>query len=198
MRVARMRLAKAYLAGTGATSALLSAAVLSFLTLAGLFGVNGLPGGSSRAESDTVMVAPGAGAPEAAAAAAAGAPGAIAAAPAGGAVGGAGGAAAGGVAGGPAGAPGGTAPDGGAGPDAGATTAPAPAGGTGLPGQAPAPVAPAQDPVSDTVSEVEGTAEGATGVNLPLSETTQPLTDQLDQTIQDAGNTVGGLLNGNN
>jgi hypothetical protein len=37
---------------------------------------------------------------------------------------------------------------------------------------------------------LEGTAEGATGTDLPLSETTKPVTDQLDKTITD----VTGLL----
>jgi hypothetical protein len=55
-----------------------------------------------------------------------------------------------------------------------------------------------QGPLSDTVSGVEETTEGATGVDVPLSETTQPLTDQLDQTIQDTNDTVGGLLGGSN
>jgi hypothetical protein len=198
-----MQLAKAYLAGTGATSALVAAAVVSFFALAGLFSVNGFPGGLSSSEGDTVMVAPGTDAPEAAAAAAAAAPGAVAATPAdrvvvGAGVGGAGVAGAGesGGALGSATTPGGgTTPDAGTAPDATVPTvsspsapAPAPASGTST----------QQGPVSDTVSGVEGTTEGATGVDVPLSETTQPLTDQLDQTIQDTNDTVGGLLGGSN
>jgi hypothetical protein len=198
-----MQLAKAYLAGTGATSALVAAAVVSFFALAGLFSVNGFPGGLSSSEGDTVMVAPGTDAPEAAAAAAAAAPGAVAATPAdrvvvGAGVGGAGVAGAGesGGALGSATTPGGgTTPDAGTAPDATVPTvsspsAPAPAPATGTSTQ--------QGPVSDTVSGVEGTTEGATGVDVPLSETTQPLTDQLDQTIQDTNDTVGGLLGGSN
>ena len=67
------------------------------------------------------------------------------------------------------------------------------------PAPAPAPgTSTQQGPLSDTVSGVEGTTEGATGLDVPLTETTQPLTDQLDQTVQDTGDTVGGLLGGNN
>jgi hypothetical protein len=198
-----MQLAKAYLAGTGATSALVAAAVVSFFALAGLFSVNGFPGGLSSSEGDTVLVAPRSDAPEAAADAAAAAPGAVAAIPADRVVGGAGvggaGVAGAGESGGALG--GATTPGGGATPDAGTApdatvptvsspSAPAPAPATGTSTQ--------QGPVSDTVSGVEGTTEGATGVDVPLSETTQPLTDQLDQTIQDTNDTVGGLLGGSN
>jgi hypothetical protein len=196
-----MQLAKAYLAGTGATSALVAAAVVSFFALAGLFSVNGFPGGLSSSEGDTVLVAPRSDAPEAAADAAAAAPGAVAAIPAdrvvgGAGVGGAGVAGAGesgGALGGATAPGGGTSPDAGIAPDATVPTvsspsAPAPAPATGTSTQ--------QGPVSDTVSGVEGTTEGATGVDVPLSETTQPLTDQLDQTIQDTNDTVGGLLGG--
>ena len=198
-----MQLAKAYLAGTGATSALVAAAVVSFFALAGLFTVNGFPGGLSSTEGDTVLVAPGSDAPEAAAAAAAAAPGAVAATPADRVVGGAGVSAAGGAGAGESGGTlgGATAPGGGATPGSG--TAPDATVPTGSSPSAPAP-APApgtstqQGPLSDTVSGVEGTTEGATGLDVPLTETTQPLTDQLDQTVQDTGDTVGGLLGGNN
>jgi hypothetical protein len=198
-----MQLAKAYLAGTGATSALVAAAVVSFFALAGLFSVNGFPGGLSSSEGDTVLVAPRSDAPEAAADAAAAAPGAVAAIPADRVVGGAGvggaGVAGAGESGGALG--GATAPGGGATPDAGTApdatvptvsspSAPAPAPATGTSTQ--------QGPVADTVSGVEGTTEGASGVDVTLSETTQPLTDQLDQTIQDTNDTVGGLLGGSN
>jgi hypothetical protein len=198
-----MQLAKAYLAGTGATSALVAAAVVSFFALAGLFSVNGFPGGLSSSEGDTVLVAPRSDAPEAAADAAAAAPGAVAAIPADRVVGGAGGdgvgvagaGESGGALGGATTPGGGATPDAGTAPDATVPTvsspsAPAPAPATGTSTQ--------QGPVSDTVSGVEGTTEGATGVDVPLSETTQPLTDQLDQTIQDTNDTVGGLLGGSN
>jgi hypothetical protein len=198
-----MQLAKAYLAGTGATSALVAAAVVSFFALAGLFSVNGFPGGLSSSEGDTVLVAPRSDAPEAAAAAAAAAPGAVAAIPADRVVGGAGvggaGVAGAGESGGALG--GATTPGGGATPDAG--TAPDATVPTASSPSAPAPTPASgtstqQGPLSDTVSGVEGTTEGATGVDVPLSETTQPLTDQLDQTIQDTNDTVGGLLGGSN
>jgi hypothetical protein len=198
-----MQLAKAYLAGTGATSALVAAAVVSFFALAGLFSVNGFPGGLSSSEGDTVLVAPRSDAPEAAADAAAAAPGAVAAIPADRVVGGAGvggaGVAGAGESGGALG--GATAPGGGATPDAG--TAPDATVPTASSPSAPAPTPASgtstqQGPLSDTVSGVEGTTEGATGVDVPLSETTQPLTDQLDQTIQDTNDTVGGLLGGSN
>ena len=198
-----MQLAKAYLAGTGATSALVAAAVVSFFALAGLFSVNGFPGGLSSTEGDTVLVAPGSDAPEAAAAAAAAAPGAVAATPADRVVGGAGVSAAGGAGAGEscgklggATAPGGGAtPGSGTAPDATVPTVSSPS----APAPAPAPgTSTQQGPLSDTVSGVEGTTEGATGLDVPLTETSQPLTDQLDQTVQDTGDTVGGLLGGNN
>ena len=183
-----MRAAKAYLAGTGASSALLAAVCVSFLILAGVLSVNGFPDGSFGSDGDTVFVGPAtSGAPEAAAAAAASAAGSVAAAP----VGDAGGAGPGGAGGG---ADGG-APVGGGGGGAGTPGAvpPAPApGAPGAPAPTPTPPSPSapSGPLSNTVSGLEGTAEGATGTDLPLSETTKPVTDQLDKTITD----VTGLL----
>ncbi|MGH2963323.1 MAG: hypothetical protein ACRDL3_14205, partial [Solirubrobacterales bacterium] len=62
-----MRVAKAYMAGAGATAALVAAAAVSLLTLATLFAVNGFPEGLGPAEADSVVVAPPTGAPESAA-----------------------------------------------------------------------------------------------------------------------------------
>jgi hypothetical protein len=184
------------MAGVGATGVLIGAAVLAFVTLAALFSFNGLPRGLGPSEADAVFVAPdgaGPGAPEAAAAALATAPGAVVAAPAGGGAAGGGAAAAAGS-----GAGGGT---GTGGPGAPPATAPpgsdVPAGvpPESSPGAAAAPPeTTSSGPVSDTVAGLEGTAEGTTGLDLPLSETTKPLTDQLDQTVQG----VGGALGGNN
>jgi hypothetical protein len=49
--------------------------------------------------------------------------------------------------------------------------------------------------LADTVSGLDNTVEDTTGTDLPLSETTEPLTDQVDQTVDQ---TVGGLLGGGN
>ncbi|MGH2961215.1 MAG: hypothetical protein ACRDL3_03340, partial [Solirubrobacterales bacterium] len=54
---------------------------------------------------------------------------------------------------------------------------------------------PTSGPLSNTVGGIDNTAEGTTGLDLPLDETTGPLTDQLDQTLDQ---TLDGLgPNGN-
>src|SRR5918994_1760828 len=186
-----MRVAKAYLAGTGATTALFAAGLVSFLSLAALLSFNGLPDGlESSSGDDSVFVGPASSAPETAAAAAAGTATAVAAAPVGAAAGG--GAAGGGPGGG---APGGGVPGGGVPGGDGGVVPPGAALGVTPPGTAPpagSPGAPSttSGPLSNTVQGVEDTTESATGLDVPLTETTGPLTDKLDQTVND---TVGGV-----
>jgi hypothetical protein len=189
------------MAGAGATTALVAAAAVSLLSLGALFSVNGFPGGlGGPAEADSVVVPPSTGAPEATAAALAVAPDAVAATPPGIA-------AAGATATGVPGAPGapdagstttGTAPVEGVSGAPGAPVAPgtpvAPA--APAPGTAPPATSPNSGPLSDTVSGLDNATQETTGLDLPLEETTGPLTDQLDQTVED---TLGGLgLGGNN
>ena len=184
-----MRVAKAYLAGTGATTALFAAGLVSFLSLAALLSFDGLPSLGGGSEGGSVFVGPATSAPEAAAAAAAGTATAVAVAPAGapGAAGGAGGAAGGGSAGGGTGVPGGGLP----GTTDGSGTVPGVTPpGTTPPGGSPAPST-TSGPVSNTVQTLDSTTENATGLDLPLTETTSPITDKLDKTVDGA---VGGLL----
>jgi hypothetical protein len=169
---------RAFLAGGGATTALIAAAVIAFLSVAALVAFNGLPIGGDNADSATVQVGEvpttGANGPEAAAAAAAGAPGAVAATPAASTAvdptlipGFAGN----GLTGGP-----GTGALGGS----GAPTAP----GTGSTGSG---------VLGGTVGGLEDTS-GNAGLDLPLSDTTGGLTGPLDQGVDDTLNNVGGAL----
>jgi hypothetical protein len=170
-----MRTLRAYLAGTGATGALIAAAVVAFLTLAALVAFNGLPGGE-ESDEESLFVGPGGGAAQAAATALAAAPGAVAAVPAPVGPGAAGGPLVAG--GGPGGGPGGGGPGGGPGsPTAptppgvgGTTTGAAPAGGTG--------------PVGGLVDQIDETTGGA-GLDLGLGETTDPITGPIDQTLEE-------------
>jgi hypothetical protein len=188
---------RSYLAGTGASGALVAATVVALLTVGALFAFEGMPGDSAPAEEDSVFVGS-AGAPGAAATAVAGAPGAVAATPA-------------------------PLPPAAvdallvaAGPDgglpAGAPTGPgAPTidGGT-LPVPAAPTTAPAPTPTSSpgTVGNIVNGVGQATG-NPGLGQATQPVTDPVDQTLDQTGvggtvdqtlegvnNTVGGLLGG--
>ena len=72
-----VRNARSYLAGTGATAALVVGAIIAFLSIGALVAFNGFPGGSETG-GDSLEV----GAPAAAAAAVGGAPRAVAAVPA--------------------------------------------------------------------------------------------------------------------
>src|SRR3954453_9712547 len=92
---------RAYLAGTGATGALIAGAVIVFLSLATYVAFNGIPFGGNGASSGTSFVGVQTnGTPAGAAAALAAAPGLVAAAPVPGAPIGAGGPGAGGAGGG--------------------------------------------------------------------------------------------------
>ena len=171
---------RTYLAGTGASGALVAAAVVAFLTVGALFAFDGMPGDAPPSEEGSVFV--GQGAPGAAASAVAGAPGAVADAPAplpqaavdall---------AAAGPDGGLPAGAP--------AGPGAPTTdggTILGPGTGTGS-----APAAPTPTSQGTTGGLVDGVGQ-STG-NPGLGQATKPITDPVDQVLDQTG--VGGTV----
>jgi hypothetical protein len=178
---------RSYLAGTGASGALVAAAVVAFLTVGALFAFEGMPGDEAPSQEDSVFV--GSGAPGAAAAAVAGASGAVAATPAplppaaldall--------------AATGPDGAlpPGAPAGPGAPTTDGGVVVVP----GTGTP-TAPAPTTTSPGTVGSIVEGVDQ----ATGNN-GLGEATQPLTDPVDEALDDTGlgDTVDGTLGGVN
>lgn len=77
----RVGYVRAYVAGTGATSALVGGAIVVFLSLAAFLAFKGVPVGGSSEGGGSLYLGSNAGAPEAAAAALAAAPGAVAAAP---------------------------------------------------------------------------------------------------------------------
>ena len=186
---------RAYLAGTGATGALVAGAIVAFLGIAALFAFNGLPGDSGPSEDGSLFVGAGGGAPAAAATAVGAAPGAVAATPApippaaaaailadigpgAGAVG--------------PGLPGD--------PDTAGTATGPPAGGDSPLGQS------QNGPVGGLVGGIDQTTDNL-GVGGDLGSGTQPLTDPVDQTLQqnlpgvgDAANQVGqgatGTVNG--
>jgi hypothetical protein len=168
---------RAYLAGGGATAALVAAAVIVFIGAAAFVGFNGLPFGADDAPDSTVNLATGV--PEAAAAAAGPTADAVAGDPAT-----------------PSPAaideilaalpPGATIPgiiptiDGGGNPGAGP--------GTGTP-----PTPASSGAVGNTVGGVEDTA-GDLGLNLPLGGLTEDVTGPVDQAANNAVNGVGGAL----
>jgi len=178
---------RSYLAGGGATAALVAGAVVAFLSVAALFAFNGLPGDSGPADEDTLFVGPGGDAPVAAATAVAAAPGAVAADPA---------------ALSPAAvaallaatAPDGSAPAGApddfvapvdGGQDAVAVAEGAP------PAQTPG--TSTQAPIGGLVDDVDQTA-GNLGIDLDLGQATKPITDPIDQTLQETVPGVGGAV----
>lgn len=175
---------RAFLAGGGATTALIAAAVIAFLSVAALVAFNGLPIGGGGADAGSVQVgevpATGANAPELAAAALGDAPGAVAATPAASTAidptqipGFAGSGGAPGVPGAP-------------GTVLGGSGAPSVAGsgssGSGV--------------LGGTVGGVEDTA-GNLGLDLPLNDATNELTGPLDQTLDDVGGAAGNPNLGN-
>jgi hypothetical protein len=180
---------RAYLAGGGASTALVVGAVIAFLTIAALVAFNGLPFGKDGNRGAAQVPGASGGAPEAAAAVAAAAPGAVAATPAAAtpvapATGGAGSAAGG--------------EDGASAPIATSPTAPGAfptQEGSGLPGTSPAPPGAASGggAVGETVGGVEQTA-GNLGLDLPLTETTTGITGTVDQALEQTLNDVGGRL----
>jgi hypothetical protein len=176
MTMPRIGNLRAYLAGTGATGALIAGAVIAFLTVGALVAFDGsIFGGDDASGSVSLADQPGGTAPESAAAALGAGPGGVARTPAGGAVLAAVFPGAGGGAGSSGTGPGGTAP-GTDGPGTPPTTPPASGGGA----------------LSGVVQDLD---ETTSGLGLPpLSQTTGPLTDQLDNTVNDTLNNVGGLL----
>jgi len=176
--------ARAYLAGTGATGALIAGATVVLLSLAAFVAFNGMPFGGSGGSSGSAYVGAKATGPSAAAAAALGAaPGAVAAAPVPGApVGaafGAGGPGAGGTtAGGP-----NTPTD---------TTVTIPPGGGGSP--APAPTTEEPGALTNAADQADQTlcAQGAcTGVSDQTGPVTKPLDDAATNTLNQVGGAVG-------
>jgi hypothetical protein len=177
---------RAFLAGSGASTALIAAAVVAFLSIATFVAFNGLPFGGGAENSGTVEVgSTPAGAPEAAAAAAGAAPSAVAATPAaptalpspGGEVPGATGT-----------PPGGFPIDGSPTP----TTPPGSAPGAG-PGAPRVPTPAGSGILGGTVGSLEHNA-GNLGLNVPLRDLTDPLTGPLDEIVNGTVNTVGSLL----
>jgi hypothetical protein len=171
-----MRTARAYLAGMGATSALVAAAAIAFLSLAALVGFNGLPGGGDESTTGGVNVGRGGAAAQAAAAVGA-AGGAVAAAPAPGSA-----TAAEEVV---PGASGGPVPSGGESesdlPDSPTTPGTPPSVG----GDAGTVVPPteSQDPVGDAVDQVDETG-GGLGLDPGLGDTLDPITGHVEDTIE--------------
>jgi hypothetical protein len=180
---------RAYFAGGAATVALIAAGVIIFGSLAAYVAFNGLPVGGGEETSDSVAVQAAAGAPANAAAALAAAPGAVAAAaaaptaiaPAATGIGAPG---TGGT--GDDTTPGTTPTDPGTPPSGGPTTTTGSVSGGGD--------AIASGPVGGAVDTVDGAASGA-GVDVPLSETAGPAAAQVDQTVQDTLDQVGGAVN---
>ena len=172
---------RAYLAGAGATGALIAGAATVLLSVATFLGFNGLPFGGSGGQSGNAYLQSGAGAPAATAAALSAAPGAVAARPVGGAAA-AGGGAGGGVSSGP----------GASGAGGGVTQSTGPT----LPSKSTPPGGcttgcsePAQPgPVTKGVQGVDGTL----GTN--LSGSTGGPTGQVDDTTRQTLNDVGGAV----
>jgi len=171
---------RAYLAGGGATVALVAASVVIFVGVAAFVGFNGLPFGADDPADGTVTLA--SGAPQAAATAAAPTAGAVAAEPATPSP-----AAAGEIS--AALPPGATSAD--PGPDGGI----APIDPVNPPGPGPGPGAPTQTSgvLGNTVGALDNTT-GNLGVDLGLGDLTGGLTGPIDKTLNDTLNGVGGLL----
>ncbi len=174
---------RAYLAGGGATAALIAAAVVVFLGVAAFVGFKGMPFGADDTPGAPVNLA--AGVPEAAATAAAPTADAVAADPAT-----------------PSAAaiaeilaalpPGATFPIPGISPTTPGFDGDGPNGpGVDTPGIPGVPAAPGT--LGNTIDGIENTA-GNLGLDLPLGDLTDGLTGPLDKTVNDAVNGVGGLL----
>lgn len=172
---------RTYLAGTGATGALIAGAIVAFLSVGAIVAFDGFPLGGDDAEGSLSLAEqPGGEAPEAAAAALAATPGAVADSPAGGTV----------IA---AILPGGIAigPGGPIGPGGNTTTGTGTGGGDN-PNTPTTPGTPGGGPVSGLVEDVD---ETTSGLGLPgLGPATKPLTDAVDNTVGNTLNQVGGAL----
>lgn len=174
MKQPRIGNLREYLAGTGATGALIAGAMIAFLAVGALVAFDGFPlGGGGADGSVSLAEGPGSQAPEAAAVALGATPGAVAARPAGGTV-----LAAilpGGIPVGP-------------GVNGGGPTGTGPTGGGDAPGT------PTDPGSSGALSGLVEDVDETTGGLPPLSPTTGPITDQLDHTVNDTLNNVGGAL----
>lgn len=185
---------RAYLAGGGATAALVAAAVVVFVSVAAFVGFNGLPFGSDESPESTVVVT--SGAPLAAATAAAPTADAVAARPARPSDA----AAAEIIAALPPGAapPSGSARGGGSGTDTPTTgdgTGPGPAPPVDPPGPGPGTAGPG--PLGNAVGGVEDTVNDLSGLDLPLGDLTDDVTKPLDEAVNGTLNGAGGLLGAN-
>jgi hypothetical protein len=181
------RTIRTYIAGSGATAALIAAALVGFLTVAAYVSVNGMPGALAGSDEDSVFL--GGGSAPAVAAALSSAPGAVAGTPAPFAPGlaPAGGAAGAGPGGGPGGGVLGTQISG---TPSGIPGTTLPAGGTPSPTQ--------QGMVGDTVNGANNTLQGTTNQNTGLGGTTAPITGPVDNTVNGVTGPLGGLTgNGN-
>jgi len=176
---------KAYLAGGGATAALVAAAVVVFVGVAAFVGFNGLPFGADDSADSTVNLA--AGVPDAAADAAAATAGAVSDDPVT-----------------PSGAalaeiadslpPGSTSEV----PGVNGLIPGVDGGDPGSPGVIPppgeTPTNPAvPGPLGSAVDDIEDTA-GNAGLDLPLGDVTDPITGPVDNAVNGALNNVGGAL----
>jgi hypothetical protein len=167
MTMPRIGNLRAYLAGTGATGALIAGAVVAFLSIGAFVAFDGFPlGGDDASGSVSLADQPGGTAPETAAAALGGAPGGVAATPAGGTVL---------AASLPALSPTDTGP-----------------GGTGTLGLGPGETPSGTGSGGGAVTDVVGAVDDSTGLN--LSDTTSGLTNTVDQTVNNTLNNVGGLV----
>jgi hypothetical protein len=171
---------RAYLAGAGATGALIAGAAIVLLSLATFLAFSGLPFGASAGDSGNAYLRHGSGAPATTAASLAGAPGAVAARPA---AGGGGSSSAPGPSGASAGASGGGATQS-TGPTSTTGSTPSPGCTTGCseaPSQ-PGPVTNAVQGADDTLgTDLSGSTEGLTG----------RVDDTVRGTLNDAGGAVG-------
>lgn len=186
---------RAYLAGTGATAALVAGALVVFLSLAAFVGFKGLPFGGSSERGDLYLGSNAGAAPEAAAAALGAAPGAVAAAPVPGAPVGVAVLVAGGgttaVFTGPNGPSFPHGPNGPGGPD----NPPGPCADCPVPPPPPGPTVnpDAKRALTGTVQNLDETT-GELGLDTNLSGATGGLTRSLDDTLGHTLNGVGGLL----
>jgi hypothetical protein len=183
--------ARSYIAGIGASGALVGATVLAVVLLGALLAFEGFPIAGDDGSADSIRVGAGENSIGVATAAAVGAaPGAVAAAPgaaAGGAAAGGGGGAA------DAGAPG-TAPPGATGTDGSVPPGAPPTGPTAPPtGAPPAPPGVPANPITDTLSGVDSAVEAETGIDPNLGGATEPVTGAVDQVLENTtGNDLGG------
>ena len=175
------------MAGTGVTAALVAAAVVAFASIAAYVAFEGMPFGGGDSPASTVSLQ--SGAPQAAALAAGATADAVAADPAT-----------------PTAAalaeiigalpPGATDGFGGGPGPAGPTDTPGSGGGTD-PGPGPEPPVDTPGPLQGTIGGLDDTA-GGMGLDLPLSELTDPITKRVDDVVGGTLNNVGNGLGAGN